>query len=96
MIDIINKYTENKAKKNGELPSTRICIDAIRNPYEALYFKDKYKSFRLMAISTEDEDRRKRLKELNDEELDNLDSVEYATKLKNQRKFFITKIYRAV
>lgn len=88
VIDIINKHTENIAKENGELPSTRICIDAIRNPYEALYFKDKYKSFRLMAISTKDEDRRKRLKELNDEELDNLDSVEYATKLKKPEEVF--------
>jgi dCMP deaminase len=88
IIDIINKRTENVAKENNEVPSTRICIDAIRNPYEALYFKDKYKSFRLMAISTDDEDRRKRLKELNDEELDNLDNVEYATKLKKPEEVF--------
>lgn len=88
VIDIINKQIERTAKKKKEVPSTRICIDAIRNPYEALYFKDKYKSFRLMAISTKDEDRRKRLKELNDEELDNLDNVEYATKLKRAEEVF--------
>lgn len=30
--------------------NTRICIDAIRNPYEAYYFKDLYKSFYLFLL----------------------------------------------
>lgn len=78
----------NKAKEHEEDKSVRICIDAIRNPYEALYFKDKYKSFHLMAISTDDEDRRGRLKYLNNEELENLDSVEYARKSKKPEEVF--------
>ncbi len=88
IIHIINMYTENFAKGNKEAASTRICIDAIRNPYEALYFKDKYKSFHLMAISTDDVDRRVRLKHLNEEELENLDSIEYARKLKKPEEVF--------
>ena len=37
IIDIILKY-------KGEQP-VRICIDALRNPYEAFYLRDKYKAF---------------------------------------------------
>lgn len=61
---------------------TRICIDAIRNPYEALYFKDRYKSFHLMAVNTKEHDRRARLSSLNREELKNLDDIEYGQKMK--------------
>ena len=46
IISIIKKYNQ----KHG-IPNVRICIDAIRNPYEALYFKDKYSSFYLVSIS---------------------------------------------
>ncbi len=44
IIKIIKKYDENSADFQ-----TRICIDAIRNPYEAYYFKDKYSSFYLIS-----------------------------------------------
>lgn len=83
LIDIIKRYTEKT-----ENDSVRICIDAIRNPYEALYFKDKYKAFHLLAISTEDQDRRERLRYLNREELDSLDKVEYPSKLANPQEVF--------
>ncbi len=80
LIHIINEVKKDE--------SIRICIDAIRNPYEAIYFKDKYKSFHLMAISTDDEDRRRRLNYLNKEELDNLDNIEYARKLSKPEEVF--------
>lgn len=83
VIKIIRKYNEEK----GALGS-RICIDAIRNPYEAMYFKDKYKSFHLMAVNTDDKDRKERLKELNTEELLNLDKIEYAQKMKLPQEVF--------
>ena len=34
LIEIINSYN-----KNNNIQSTRICIDAIRNPYEAMFFR---------------------------------------------------------
>lgn len=69
-------------------PYTRICIDAIRNPYEALYLRDNYRSFYLMAINTDDADRCARLRNLTAEELDNLDKIEYAQKMKNPEDVF--------
>lgn len=83
IIKIINKFNEV-----NHIESTRICIDAIRNPYEAFYFRDKYKAFHLMAISTEDADRKRRLKDLNEEELRNLDNIEYPPKMEKAQQVF--------
>lgn len=75
-------------KTNAQGNPVRIGIDAIRNPYEALYFRDKYKSFYLMAISTDDTDRRSRLRNLSEIELNNLDRVEYAQKMQAPEQVF--------
>ena len=83
LIKLIIRRDENKKNEN-----TRICIDAIRNPYEAMYFKDKYKAFRLVAINTDDRDRKGRLVNLNTEELENLDEIEYAQKMKEPQEVF--------
>lgn len=83
VIKIINSWND----KYG-VQSTRICIDAIRNPYEALYFRDKYKAFHLMAIGAEDSDRRKRLYDLNEREMNNLDAVEYPSKMEKPQEVF--------
>ncbi|MDD9194357.1 deoxycytidylate deaminase [Aliivibrio sp. S3MY1] len=52
----IQRYLDKKLHKK-----TYIVIDAIRNPYEAKYFKDRYSAFYLMSINTIDEDRKKYL-----------------------------------
>lgn len=83
IIKIIVAYDNNVENKK-----TRICIDAIRNPYEAMYFRDKYKAFYLMAISTADKDRTQRLNTLSSEELLHLDEVEYAQKLQSPQEVF--------
>jgi dCMP deaminase len=83
VIKIINKWGHNK-----KVTSTRICIDAIRNPYEAWYFRDKYKAFHLMAISTEDDERKNRLHDLNEREMNNLDAVEYPNKMEKPQEVF--------
>ena len=75
VIKIIKKHNENVDK--SQPPQTRICIDAIRNPYEAYYFKDKYSSFYLISLNTEEDARKKRLGQLDEEELQSLDEIEY-------------------
>ncbi len=72
IIKIIKKHDENA--KDAQ---TRICIDAIRNPYEAYYFKDKYSSFYLISINAAESERRKRLGQLDEEELQSLDETEF-------------------
>ena len=83
IVKVIRKYNEI-----NEVKETRICIDAIRNPYEAFYFKDIYSSFYLVSVNTEEDERKRRLGHLDDEELESLDETEYPTKLKKDELFF--------
>ncbi len=84
LIQIIIKYNERDKK----ILPTRICVDAIRNPYEAMYLKDRYRAFYLVAINTDDSDRCSRLRNLTSEELDNLDKIEYPSKMKQPEDVF--------
>lgn len=61
---------------------TFIVIDAIRNPFEALFFQKRYSSFYLVAISCPDEQRRERLRTngLTDAQINNIDAQEYDLK----------------
>lgn len=73
--------------KNHNKP-TFISLDAIRSPYEATYFQDRYSSFYLVAVSTDDEERVRRLGEkLSREQIKALDKKEYPRKLKGEYKF---------
>lgn len=57
---------------------TLIVIDALRNPFEVLYFRERYSAFYLMAIHTEEKVRRDALykKGFRIDEIENLDKVE--------------------
>lgn len=58
---------------------TFIAIDAIRNPFEAIYFQDRYSTFYLMAVSCDDEQRKSRLRGIGytDQEIFGIDAQEY-------------------
>ncbi len=80
-IKIIRKY--NNEKKCG----TFIVIDAIRNPFEARYFHDKYSAFYLLAIKCNDNERKERLRDkynLNNDEIDRIDNIEYIKNNKDE------------
>lgn len=68
--------------------SARICIDALRNPYEVYFFKDKYKSFYLMSVTTDDKDRRMRLSKFDQDELFSLDAMEYPVNYTDGKIFY--------
>lgn len=84
-ISDIIRAIEEKYKGNS---SVRICIDAIRNPYEALYLRDKYKAFYLLSINTDENSRLRRLANLTKDEIDNLDKVEYGSEIDTPEKSF--------
>jgi len=67
--------------KKSQTP-TRIVIDAIRNPMELVYLRDRYAQLYAVAITTEDSDRRDRLRSLNitDEKINEIDAIEYSSK----------------
>lgn len=87
IISMIVKYGTDKEGK--EVGNIRICIDALRNIYEAIYFKDNYKNFYLISISTEDNFRKKRLSFLSKKEQDVLEKIECPDKfLKTEQQFY--------
>lgn len=67
---------------------TFICLDAIRNPYEATYFQDRYASFFLVSVSTDDSERIRRLGDNYDnQQIKALDTTEYPSNLKGYKQF---------
>ena len=62
----------------------RVVIDALRNPFEIEYYRQRFASFLLLAVTTPDDDRRTRLVglNLNAKEISKLDEKEYPTENK--------------
>lgn len=83
-IKLIRAYN-----KINNISHTRICIDAIRNPYESVYLKDCFRSYYLLSISTDEYIRKNRLTKMMDQQSQSgLDSIEYPNKLKLNELFF--------
>lgn len=60
--------------------AARIVVDALRNPFEIEYFRERFASFYLVAITTPDEHRRSRLSvrsNLSQTDIKKLDGKEY-------------------
>lgn len=75
---MINKLIKTY-RTNSNDQSTYIVIDAIRNPYEAKFFKDRYAAFYLISIDTPSKDRKKFLQDkykLNINQISDLDEKE--------------------
>lgn len=53
-----------------------IVIDAIRNPYEARFFKERYSAFYLVSINAPDEDRKAYLQNVHKYTIDKFDDIE--------------------
>lgn len=76
-----------------------VCLDAIRNPFEASFFKDRYSAFYLMAISSHNNDRRARLRRnhgLSDLQIDAIDLRESPEKVKGEDYFVSQDIPRCI
>lgn len=65
--------------------STRVVIDAIRNPLELLYLRDQFAAFYAIAITTDDEHRTARLENIGYVKSDiyHIDEKEYSTTKKS-------------
>lgn len=90
MIKIIREY-------NGKENTTYIAIDAIRNPLEGIFFKERYSAFYLIAINSTDEDIRIRLRNnqyLHDDEIKHQSEKETKAKLLDSLEDFISQNIR--
>ncbi len=91
----------NKVKKDkGEEGRVVVVIDAFRNPYEAIFFKDRYSSFYLFAINTDEDERINRLHngDLTTAQIENIDEREYHTneKLREEELFSHQNIQKCI
>ena len=68
-----------------EKKPTYIVIDALRNPFEVLYFRERYSSFYLMSVTTDEKVRKEKLHELQftKSDIDSLDAMENPEKEKD-------------
>ncbi|WP_236189392.1 hypothetical protein [Pseudomonas pharyngis] len=97
LADKINSIIKLIRSARGKGRKTFIVIDAIRNPFEATYFQDRYSSFYLMAVSCEDEQRKRRLRLLGytDEQVGRIDGEEYSSRSLNQQSTYIKQDIQA-
>jgi len=89
---VIKVYKQQKSenKSCADEKSTLLIIDALRNPYEIAFFRDRYSAFFLFAVKTDDQCRKERLveqKSLSGNEIENLDSMEYSGDMENEDHF---------
>ena len=72
--ETINKCIKNirKIKMDGAF----IVVDAIRNPFEAKFFKDRYSAFYLISINAPSEDRKAYLQNVHKYTVDEFDELE--------------------
>jgi len=80
LMDCIIQFYRYYNSKMGK--PTLIVLDALRNPYEISYLRDKYPSFYAVSIWAEEKDRRSRLTDKNYpvSVINNFDETEYPTK----------------
>lgn len=78
-------YAAESHNKLNKITSTRVVIDAIRNPLELVYLRDHFGSFYAVAITTDDEARRARLADsgLSKTDITKLDDKEYSSTTKH-------------
>lgn len=76
-----------------------VVIDAIRNPYEAIYLKERYADFHLVSVNTSDENRLAHLRKshkFTDAQIVDLDRKEYPEKLVGHHKYTSQNIQKCI
>lgn len=91
----VNKVIKIFTNKHRNDKNVYIAIDALRNPFEAVYFRERYSAFYLLSINTSEEDRVHRLKKnlnLTDIQLHYIDEKEGEKKLEGPDFFYSQNI----
>lgn len=76
-----------KNLRDTDNQSAFFVIDAIRNPYEAQFFRDRYAAFYLVSVNTDENERKRRLSFMTSEQIESLDRVDYPSDLKANEQF---------
>lgn len=75
-----------------------VCIDAIRNSFEASFFRERYSAFYLVSVATDEVERRRRLRANGypDATIDQIDAKECPKKLSDVEFFYSQNIQKCV
>ena len=89
-INLIIKILREEAKLDNDDKKVLVVIDAFRNPYEAIYFKERYSAFYLFSVNSKQNDRNNRLEELGltQKQILEIDNIEGAKTIKNAKDVF--------
>lgn len=72
--------------------STRLVIDAVRNPLELVYLRDQFAAFYVIAITANEEDRQTRLSQsMGKKDIESLDKREYSKKSLGRYENFVSQ-----
>ncbi|WP_196584312.1 deoxycytidylate deaminase [Aliivibrio fischeri] len=96
-VNKLIKILRNKSKTSHE--NVCVVLDAIRNPYEAFFFRERYSAFYLMSISTENETRINRLlsqPRISNDDIKEIDSQENPDSLKGEDRFWSLDLQRCI
>jgi len=96
---IINQLIKVIRGRNELKDSARIIIDAIRNPYEASYFHNRYSAFYLFSINTPNEERLSHLRrshKFSEIQINKLDEKEYPRRLDGEKIFVSQDIQKCI
>ncbi len=87
-----------RSVKKSEEKKSFIVIDAIRNPFEAQYLRERYSAFYLISINAPNLNRIDRLTNLGytKEKIQSLDKKEYPKKLKGVEKFICQDMQKCI
>lgn len=91
LIKKVEDYIEKKLDRKKYF-----VIDAIRNPFEALFFRQRFSAFYLISINSPNEDRLRRLlitRKLNYSKIEDLDEREYP---KNKHDLIILNVKKCI
>lgn len=79
--------------RSANVMSTRIVIDAIRNPLELVYLRDQIAALYAIAITAEDEERKARLakKGISNPDIQAIDNKEYSKKALRSYSEFVSQ-----
>lgn len=93
LMDLMDKFNNDYLDNfisSTNVHHTFVVVDAFRNPFEVAFFKDRYSSFHLISINTDEKTREERLltqKKLNLEDIKDIDNTESPVKLNGISKF---------
>ncbi|WP_046023733.1 hypothetical protein, partial [Acinetobacter baumannii] len=97
---MINKVIKiHRAKNEKNQSKCYIVIDAIRNPYEAKFFKDRYSAFYLISINAPTTDRRKYLQDkykFSVQQIEDVDKKETGYGVKGLEELIIPNVKKCI